>query len=295
MTPLAAIWINWVFTSTMPVAAKAALPYMHPVMLAWLGALAGLLYFLPAIIRNKWLPVFCGGEHRFTLLIMGAFGSAFPIILFVSALNYTTPANAAILAQIEIVYSLLMAGIFLGERPCRKQLAGTFLVMAGTFMIAWHERFTPRWKGDLLVLCAPWMYQLSHIAAKKLPQSFAPEQIAAARAFYAFITMTPIALFGAYKYGWGIRPDAVSLSLLAYWGLVLNGLNMVLWYRAIRNMDLAKATAIILSYPVMTTGISVLTGMDTLALYQVSGLVIAMAGAYWVTMIVKTQRERVTA
>lgn len=292
MSPLAAIWTNWIFTATMPVVAKAALPFMHPVILAWLGAFAGLLYFLPAILRNNWFSLFWNREHRFTLFIMGAFGSAFPIILFVSALSYTTPANAAILAQIEIVYSLIMAGIFLHERPCRRQLAGTVLVMAGTLLIAWHERFTPRWKGDLLVLCAPWMYQLSHIAAKKLPKSFEPAQIASARAFYAFLTMTPIALFGMYKYGWGLRPGAGSLTLLAYWGLVLNGLNMVLWYRAIRNMELAKATAIILSYPVLTTLISVATGMDKLAVYQVAGLTMAMAGAYWITMIVKTQGER---
>jgi drug/metabolite transporter (DMT)-like permease len=59
------------------------------------------------------------------------------------------------------------------------------------------------------------------------------------------------------------------------------------WYQAIRNMDLSKATAIILSYPVMTFLLSVLMGQDKITLYKVLGMLLAIGGAYIVTGIVK--------
>ena len=61
------------------------------------------------------------------------------------------------------------------------------------------------------------------------------------------------------------------------------------WYQAIRNMDLSKATAIILSYPVMTYVLSVALGQDRITLAKVVGMILAVGGAYIVTGIVKTK------
>ena len=52
-------------------------------------------------------------------------------------------------------------------------------------------------------------------------------------------------------------------------------------------MPLAKATAVILSYPVFTYVISVAVGFDEIRLYQICGLVLALSGAYMVTLVKK--------
>ena len=65
----------------------------------------------------------------------------------------------------------------------------------------------------------------------------------------------------------------------------------IFWYYAIRNMALGKATAIILSYPVMTFILSALLGVDKVTTFKVLGLILALLGAYIVTGIVKTQGE----
>ena len=56
-------------------------------------------------------------------------------------------------------------------------------------------------------------------------------------------------------------------------------------------MDLGKATAIILSYPVMTFIMSVLLGLDKITVFKVLGLILALSGAYIVTGIVSKQGE----
>jgi drug/metabolite transporter (DMT)-like permease len=57
-------------------------------------------------------------------------------------------------------------------------------------------------------------------------------------------------------------------------------------------MDLSKATAIILSYPVMTFLLSVLMGQDKITLYKVLGMVLAIGGAYIVTGIIKQGEKK---
>ncbi len=52
-------------------------------------------------------------------------------------------------------------------------------------------------------------------------------------------------------------------------------------------MDLSKATAIILSYPVITFVLSVLLGEDSFSISKIIGMVLAIGGAYIVTMSAK--------
>ncbi len=54
-------------------------------------------------------------------------------------------------------------------------------------------------------------------------------------------------------------------------------------------MDLSKATAIVLSYPVLTALFSHLFGIEKIQAYQLVGLGLALAGAYWVTLLVRKQ------
>ena len=74
------------------------------------------------------------------------------------------------------------------------------------------------------------------------------------------------------------------------WGLVLTAFNNILWYKAILNMDLSKATAIVLSYPVLTAILSAALGIEKIQAYQMAGLALALAGAYWVTLLVRKQK-----
>ena len=81
-----------------------------------------------------------------------------------------------------------------------------------------------------------------------------------------------------------------------WWTLIFSAvinyfLGNTFWYYAIRNMDLGKASAIILSYPVMTFVLSALFGLDKITIFKVLGLLLALLGAYIVTGIVKTQGE----
>ena len=288
LSPNQALWLALLITAGSPIAGKFTVGYLSPSFILLFGTLTTLLIYAPWLTKNKLWGKLLDKEIRNRLSIMGLFGTALPFLLLLIALRWTTPSNSAILNQAESVYSIIFAMIFLKEKPLLKQLLGTFLIVAGAVLILAVNGYTPMWKGDLLVLGTVWMFQVSHIAAKKLPEDVSVDFITAARGFYGFIWSVVIALIGL-PLGMGIscKADAAAFISLAYIAIFVYTLRNKFWYEAIRNMPLAKATAVILSYPVFTYIISVAVGFDKIQFYQICGLVLALSGAYMVTFVKK--------
>ena len=285
LSPVQALWLALFITAGSPIAGKFSVGYMSPSFILLAGTLTTLALYAPWLTKHKMWGRLVDKDIRFRLSVMGLFGTALPFMLLLLALRWTTPSNSAILNQAESVYSLIFAFLFLRERPSLKQIAGTVMVVAGAVLILAVNGYTPMWKGDLIVIGTVWMFQVSHIAAKKLPQDISVDFITAARGFYGFLWSAVLAL-AALPLGMEIsfKPSAVSVAALFYIAVFVYTLRNKFLYQAIRNMPLAKATAVILSYPVFTYILSVATGFDKIQLYQAAGLALALGGAYMVTL-----------
>lgn len=291
ISPLKALWGALLITSASPLMGKWAAD-LSPAMLLLISNFISIFYFAPQLTKEKQWGLMLKKDIIFKLAAVGLFGTALPFLLLLISLQYTTPANSAILNQTEVVYSLILTYIFLKERPTGKQILGTAMVVLGAVIILLSESFTIRWKGDIIVILTVWMFQVSHIAAKKLPQNLSANFIAGGRAVFAFLWCIPMVIVSKPL---GLSVD-VSLTLKAalivlFMAFLNYGLKNTLWYKAIRNMDLSKATAVILSYPVFTYVFSIAFGMDGLHLYQFCGLVFALVGAYLVTNVIKTSQK----
>jgi len=279
--PLIALFIDWALTATWPIVGRRALLHFDPLTFAELALLLGFLTLLPFLGRRL-VRLFEPGL-RVPLFWMGVFGSGIPSLLLVTAVGHTTPANAAIVCQVEVVYSAVLASLLLGERIGPKQVAGTTLVLVGTGLILAKDIGTPHWKGDLILLLTPWMFQVSHILSKRLPRDVDYVTIAGARMFYGCLVLAPFAV-GSWLLGViSARFSAEAWALLAYQSTLLGSVNLVLWYVAIRNLELAKTTAVMLSYPALTLVFSWVLGSEPIGWHQVAGLGLSMGGAVWLT------------
>lgn len=292
VAPVWAIWLAWFFTAANVVVSKFATPYTASALFMLISCTAAGLCFSPYLLKNHaWKKLFQNGVWL-QCLLMATFGTALPMTIFMIALNYTTPTNAAILNQFEIVYSLVLAYFLLGEKPTVKQLFGSAVIVLGVGILLWQAGMSVQLKGDLLVLGCLWMFQLSHIFAKKLPADLPPVLIGAARAVFA---IPVLALLTAAL--WLIQGKPLFVPCATLWGTLAFSavcnyfIGNTFWYTAIRNMDLGKATAIILSYPVCTFILSVLLKQDTINVYKMLGMVLAIGGAYIVTGIIKGERK----
>ncbi len=293
ISPIIAIWIAWFATAANLVIGKAAVPYVTSALFLLAACAAAGVMFLPYLLKNSRWKILTDKKVWPQCLAMGTFGTALPMTVFMVALNYTTPVNASILNQFEIIYSLLLSDLILKERPTLRQIGGSVLIILGVGMLLWQAGISLQLKGDLMIIGCLWMFQLSHIFAKKLPAHMEPPLIAAARALFAAPALAVLVAYLAFFQGpLMFQSNATLWSMLVLCAFINYFLGNTYWYRAIRNMDLGKATAIILSYPVMTFILSVCLGQDTISIYKVLGMILAVGGAYVVTGIVKQQGDK---
>ena len=289
-SPLAAAWICWAIVGLSPIMGKYAAGLVSPAVLVFLGTLLGIVYFTPWVTKHHQWRVLFAKKTLLRFLFIGTFGTALPFTVFLIALHYTTPGNAAILQQSELIYSLLFAAIFLREWPGRGQLGGSALIILGVLIILLKEQYTPRWTGDLLIVGSTWMLQAGSTVAKKLPKELDYRLIGMARNVFALPALLIIlSLMYYFKQPFTFTPTATAWVVLGYTGLLKYGLAMVVWYKAIRTLDLSKVTAIYLSYPVLSLLLSAALGLDTITPHQLIGLLITCAGAYWVSLTVRKE------
>lgn len=290
MHPLSAAWICWAIVGISPIAGKYAVGLISPALLVFFGTLIGALYFTPWVTKNhKWGELF-DKQNIWKFLFIGSFGTSFFFTICLIALHYTTPANAAIFQQSELIYSLLFASVFLKEIPGKEQISGSALILLGVMIILVKERYTPHLVGDLMILGSTWMLQAGSTMAKKLPKNLDYRVIGMARNLFALPTLI-IILAVMYFMGqpFTLKPTYQMFAVLGYTGVFKYGLAMVVWYKAIRALDLSKVTAIYLSYPVLTLVLSALLGLDHPTKHQIFGLIISCAGAYWISMTIKKE------
>lgn len=292
MPPLVALLADWVITAFWPIIGAAGMAHYSGIIFSAAGLLIGFFLLAPFLARKRRWRRLLDRDVRLNLLGIGLFSGGATVI-YVSALAYTTPANAAIMAQIEVLYSALLCRFFLGERLGRAQAGATALILAGTSLVMLRDLGSPRWKGDLMILATPWMYQVSHIFSKKLPRDLDEVTISGGRVAFGLIAMSPIIVFalatGGYRWSW----SSDALIILGLQGLAMSCLNFILWYMAILHMDLSKATAIMLSYPALTVLFSFLLGRETIHGAQLAGLCITFAGAYWMSRLVLAAQKGV--
>ena len=289
MTPLAALIVDWAITALWPLIGAFGMRYYSGALFTTGGLVIGLAVMSPWLLaRGRWRRLF-SRDTAPSLAMMGLCSGGATVI-FISALAHTTPANAAIVAQVEVLYSAALTAWLLGERPSLKLGLAASLVMGGTALVMLHDLSSPRWKGDLMILCTPWLYQVSHIFAKRLPRDLDALTLSGGRVVYGILAMAPVCLWTlSHGARWSWAPGA--LGILATQGLLMSSLNFVLWYMAIRHMELSKATTFMLSYPALTLLFSWGLGREPIQAVQLAGLACSFSGAAWTARLTQQSRH----
>ena len=283
MNPKFSLLLFWLILGFSPIIGGMSVNLISPVLLVLLASIMGFVYFLPPLKKSKQIGAVFEKKYLFKYFLISNFGNALPFCAMLYALKWTTPANIAILNQVEMIYSLLFCAIFLKEKITLKQIIASFLIIAGATILMFEKGLTPHLKGDLIVVFCVWMFQASHILIKKLPSEIDNNLICATKNFYSIPVLIVLLLI--------FEPNPVfnyNLSLLivlVYMGIIRYRLSYNLWVCAIRNLELAKTTAVALSFPALTLVLSVLFGYDKFSLFNISGLLLTMFGAFWLNKL----------
>jgi drug/metabolite transporter (DMT)-like permease len=232
------------------------------VMLAWSGELR-------ILVNRTYLPWLFGVSMA---------GTVATSLTLIYGLEKIDAVAGVILLESEPVYSLLMATVFLGERPSIRQLLATATILAGIGSVMGAGRaFTPFYAAAL-VFVTPLFWQTSHVLSLRVMPPLTPRCITGARYIYAAVVLFAIAAIG--------KPAALSqltelsaLAVVAFAGLFVFLLGSLTWYGAISRLSLAWTTAFVIpGVPILSFLFAMLFLGEEPSRREIVGIAIAICG-----------------
>lgn len=263
-----------------------------PLLVAGVSALSAAIPFWLVLARRGLIHTLWDPAVRGTLVAIALTATVLSSLFFFVGASATTGLNASLLSQVEPVYSLFLAGIFLKEVITKSQIAATLLLLLGAVAIMWQDGLTFQ-RGDLLVVLTPLWYQIGHMLAKRIfPKLAHPYAVPAVRMGLGGTILLSLALVQKPELASSLL-DPVAMAPLVLFGLVLVGAEKLLWYEALRRIDLAKATALLVpSVGVGVLGAWVIMGEKPRE-SQWLGFVLMLVGLSWLAYQGLRPRRRV--
>jgi len=271
------VLVSILFYGIEPIISKYIVNTVNPLFTATISILFASIIPLLILINKGMVKELVKRENAVYLFFISFFGSVVALVLFLVGVGMTSGISASLLLQIEPIYSALLGFFILKEAIGKRQVFAMFLVIIGVGVIFYNGSFQINY-GDVLILATPLFYQISHLIVKKVMKKIEEDVIIAGRFLYAApVLLAMSTLAGANQFEVLLKPLYFSLLLLlgVSWAL-----GYILWVKAIKRINLSKATVIVAPYPVLSVILAWIILSEIPSAYQITGLVLVMIGIY---------------
>ncbi len=204
------------------------------------------LCVLPVVYARGELGLLVDRRYRMRLLTLSIIGTVVTTLTLVFGLRHIDAVAGTLLLQSEPVYSLMLATLFLGERPTLRQLAATAIIITGIVSAigASSGAYSPAWAA-MFVVCTPLLWQTSHVlstagdaAALAAVHDGRSLRLRRHRADLILAVVDPHAVKQL--------ADPMVLGTIVATGAVCYFLASLAWYAAISRLSLAWTTALVI-------------------------------------------------
>jgi drug/metabolite transporter (DMT)-like permease len=212
--------------------------------------------------------------------IITAFGAIAAPVLLLYGLQQTNASDGAILANGEIVFTLILAALFFGEKPHGKVgLLAVILVVIGLFIATTDMDLSKLAlefnAGNLMILASMLMWAIDNNISRRLTASVSPAKIAMIKSLAGGLVMLAAALaIGKGTAIAGIAPDLwliiVGMSVSGFGGALL------LFLYGIKNIGTVKTMSVFSTTPIFGIVIAALVLGESISVFQgiATGLII---------------------
>lgn len=265
--------------SFFPIIVAYTTKIMPPILFAGLSTFtASITLFIFLLIRGNLKSLKNPDTIKYSLGVT-LFIIIIPSILIFTGSSKTSGINTTILLQSEILFTLIIFGLFSIEKITFKRVVGALIVLAGTIFIVYNGRAGIN-SGDLLIIAGTFFYPIGNIFAKKALEIAPPAAILFIRSFLGGIVLISLSL--AFE-----DQTNVLGKISAYWPLILvNGIfiyhiSKILWYEGIKRIDISKAIPISVGgYPAFSLIFAILFLSEIPTIYQLVGFFVVLAGIF---------------
>lgn len=259
---------------------KAALEWVGPTAIAFLR------WTISAVALFAWLARHGRLGEAWALLRSQTFrvwwvaltGIALFYFLENSALRFTTATNAGVLSNLTSVFIVIVAALWLRERPRAIEWGAMATAFAGAALVsqgAGHLTLgSTGWLGDGMMIVATLFAALYSIGGKKLVEAYAAEVVLADVALVGAAMLLPLTIWEADGPA-GLAaflhlPAGAWLALLLL-GLGAGALANIWWLRILGATTAARAGMVLFLIPIVSTLIAVFALGESLTLLMVIG------------------------
>ena len=259
---------------------RVAVPALGPFVLVELRVgLAAVVLALCAAFVGR-LPKLRGRWRQFALL--GAVNVAIPFSLISTAEINLTASLAAILNSTTVMFTAVVAAVWMGDALTARKLVGVALGIAGVTVLVGWDPVAMNWVVVLSVgamLAASLAYALGSVYAKRTFADSPPLAIASGQLTAAAMLMLPLAAVSAPE------QSPSTIVVLSVLGLALpsTAVAYMLYFRLIANVGPTSTSTVTLLVPLFGLLFGVVLLDEPVGVGTLAGLVLILSSVTLIT------------
>ena len=227
-------------------------------------------------------------ERRRMVLVALFTGALFGLstYLYVLGVEKAGAANAAIAIQAYPLFAILWESLFLKRRKSPVELALTGVLIGALYYLGTGGTFLMSGLSPwfLVSLGVPLLWSIAHVIIKEELSNtpITPAQVTFFRVAISTLFLA-LVLIVVVQSGMGSGINAIFQVMSALMGLVYF-LELILWFYAVRHIDVSLASSITTPWPSLTMVLAVPFLGETIAPFQVAALAVVVACIYGLTL-----------
>ena len=251
---------------------KSIPPFTFAALTTLIAAIVGFFY---AVI-NKRLGELKNKKGFLNLIFVALFIVIIPYSLLFIGSKHTSGFNTSVLLLSEIIFMLIFTHFF-GEKTTILKLAGSLTIFFGAILILFNGNIIINW-GDILIILSTFTYPIGNFYSKKALNIYHPSNILFIRFLIGGLFLLLLALifepinFNFSTQQWGI---------ILFTGLILLAVTKIIWYQALKVLDISKAISLAMTFPLYSILALVIFFDESISIYQGLGVIIMMIGVYF--------------
>ena len=259
---------------------RVAVPALGPFVLVELRVgLAAVVLALCAALVGR-LPKLRRRWRQFALL--GAVNVAIPFSLISTAEINLTASLAAILNSTTVMFTAVVAAVWMGDALTARKLVGVALGIVGVTVLVGWDPITMNWTVALSVgamLAASLAYALGSVYAKRTFADAPPLAIASGQLTAAAMLMLPLAAVSAPE------QSPSTIVVLSVLGLALpsTAVAYMLYFRLIANVGPTSTSTVTLLVPLFGLLFGVVLLDEPVGVGTLAGLVLILSSVTLIT------------
>jgi drug/metabolite transporter (DMT)-like permease len=205
-------------------------------------------------------------------------GTVATTLALIYGLRKIDAVAGVILLESEPVYSLVLATVFLKERPSSRQLIATAAILTAIgYVFGAGGAFSPFYAAGL-ILITPLFWQSSHVLSLTVMPPLTPRVITGARYVYAAMALLAILLGLHYETISALAAPGVVVPIV-FTGAFVYFIGSFTWYGAISRLSLAWTTALVIpAVPIASLVFAIIFLGERPDAHELAGIALAVIG-----------------